>query len=58
MNKIRESGDTNVIYLYPGIILTETLPIFTIERVHYFLFISRNIEKKKGMSPFSLIPAV
>ena len=58
INKIRGSGDTNVIYLYSGIILTEALSVFTIERVQYFLFISRKYQKEKGVSPISLTPAV
>jgi hypothetical protein len=58
INKLRESSDIKVIYLYSYIILTEVLSIFTIERVQYFLFRSRNIGKKKGVSPISLTPAV
>ena len=58
INEIKGSGDTNVIYLYSDIILSEALSIFTIERVQYFLFISRKYRKEKGVSPISLIPAV
>jgi hypothetical protein len=40
--------------LYSGIILTEALSIFAIEKMQYFLFISRNYRKeKRNISNFS-----
>jgi hypothetical protein len=54
INKIRESGHIEVIYLYSGVILTEALSIFAIEKMQCFLFISRNYRKeKRNISNFS-----